>query len=120
MDVEFLMTYDAYDFTRLEAMLQSNDIDQISSAMLYMTNGVADIAWVQRRYVDLTTHSNDDVRGLALTCLGHVARIHGSVDWELVMPVLNRMLLDPLLGGRAQDAIDDIEMFVGNVGDARS
>ncbi|MCF1598617.1 hypothetical protein [Streptomyces muensis] len=50
------------------------------------------------------------VRALAVTCVGHVARIHGEVGPDLVARVRG-LLQDPVLGGRAEDALDDVASF---------
>ncbi|WP_217206347.1 hypothetical protein [Streptomyces sp. AC550_RSS872] len=50
------------------------------------------------------------VGALAVTCVGHVARIHGEVGPDLVARVRD-LLQDPVLGGRAEDALDDIASF---------
>ncbi|WP_328481893.1 hypothetical protein OHS71_26830 [Streptomyces sp. NBC_00377] len=47
---------------------------------------------------------------LAVTCAGHVARLHGAIDVRLVARVRD-LLQDPVLGGRAEDAVDDIASF---------
>lgn len=45
-----------------------------------------------------------------MTCAGHIARIHGAISARVVDRV--RVLLqDPVLGGRAEDAMDDIAAF---------
>ncbi|MEU4874969.1 hypothetical protein [Streptomyces sp. NPDC021608] len=47
---------------------------------------------------------------LAVTCVGHIARLHGAIDARLVTRVRD-LLQDPVLGGRAEDALDDIASF---------
>ncbi|GKS88663.1 hypothetical protein [Acidovorax sp. SUPP2539] len=99
-------------FNKLESDLASNDKNLITTAMLYMAHNLADFDWTQEKLIHLLEENDQDIRGLALTCLGHVARISGRINEKLVFPVLREMLNDEILGGRAQDAIDDIEMFV--------
>jgi len=57
---------------------------------------------------------NDDLvlRGLAVTCLGHVARIHEKLDKEKVIPALEKHIDDNRLRCRFFDAFDDIGMFL--------
>ncbi|HRW18040.1 MAG TPA: hypothetical protein P5181_04245 [Dermatophilaceae bacterium] len=52
------------------------------------------------------------LRAVALTCLGHVARINRSLDLDRVVPRLRALADDPVVGGRAQDALSDIEIFM--------
>ncbi|MFD9003776.1 hypothetical protein ACFV0T_22915 [Streptomyces sp. NPDC059582] len=53
------------------------------------------------------------VTALAVTCAGHVARLHGHIGPRLVARV-RELLRDPLLGGRAEDAMDDIGAFASD------
>lgn len=69
--------------------------------------------WTQDKYIDsIETGMNEDIRGLDLTCIGHVAGMYTKIDKKKVLPVLERKLKDSSLSGRAQDAIDDIDTFV--------
>lgn len=72
-----------------------------------------DWRWVQVKCLEFSRHSDPDVRGLAATCLGHLARIHRQLDTAIVVPRLNEMLTDPDVKGTAQDALDDISLFIG-------
>jgi len=42
------------------------------------------------------------------TCLGYVARLNGAIDQRVVVPLVKRLLSDPVLGGVAQDTLDDM------------
>ncbi len=52
------------------------------------------------------------VMSAAAISLGHLARIHGTIDHERVVPVLQGLLDDPLTGGAASDALDDISTYI--------
>lgn len=74
---------------------------------------IEDPGWIQMKYVQaIQDHRDDDIRGLALTCIGHVARMHKVIDEALVIPVLLENLKHKTLAGIAQDALDDIEIFI--------
>ncbi|MCC4607776.1 hypothetical protein LL967_07815 [Xanthomonas campestris pv. zinniae] len=103
------MNNDIFD---LEEKLSSSDRDVVATTMLYISHNISENPWTQEKLISLLGNRDADIRGLALTCLGHVARISGKINSDLVFPVLKKMLLDESLGGRAQDALDDIEMFV--------
>lgn len=51
------------------------------------------------------------MRGLAIICLGHLARIHGKIDSKKVLTALTSVMDNAELSGRAEDAMSDIEMF---------
>lgn len=57
------------------------------------------------------------VRGVAATCVGHVARIHRALDTGRLIPLINKLGADNRTAGRMVDALDDIEMFVEAVDD---
>ncbi len=48
-----------------------------------------------------------------MTCLGHIARIHKSIDIDRALPVLRSAMNDPRIAGYAEQAIEDIEIYVG-------
>jgi hypothetical protein len=66
---------------------------------------------VQEKCLFFFQSDNPDIRKLAATCLGHVARIHNKIDKERVVAILKSHLKDPDIAGAIQDALDDIEMF---------
>lgn len=97
----------------IEHLLQSADDQVVIEALMSMCFNINDSKWVQRKCIEVITgKGNDEVKGLAITCLGHVARIHADIDREMVMPVLLECMKDVSLSGRVQDALDDIDMFV--------
>ena len=51
---------------------------------------------------------------VAATCLGHLARIHGELDTDVVRAALERHRGDALVGPRAEDALDDIDQYLGD------
>ena len=95
----------------LESFLRSNDVGLVTDALLYLCCSVEDREWIQDKCLELFEHEDEDVSGLAVTCLGHVARIHSTINKNKVVPVLRQKLNDRRLAGRAQDALDDIRKF---------
>ncbi len=67
---------------------------------------------MQGKCLEMTHHYDVEVRGTAVTCLGHLARLHRDLDLPLVLPTLQALRSDPGMGGRAEDALDDIRTFV--------
>ena len=97
----------------LEALLRSSDSNVVIDALMYLCFNINDPDWIQDKCIEaIENGSNDDIRGLGITCIGHVARMYAKIDKEKVMPVLERKLHDESLSGRAQDALDDIDAFV--------
>jgi hypothetical protein len=64
--------------------------------------------------LSFSEHQVPEVRGLAMTCLGHIARIHKAIDLDKVMPVLTKQLSDSEIRGQVEDAIEDINHYVNH------
>ena len=95
----------------VEAALAAGDEATVANALLSATVHDPDWRWVQDQCVRLMKDTNPVLRGLAVTCLGHLARLHGVLDLDKVLPLLREVERDPVAGGRVEDALDDIHMF---------
>lgn len=65
-----------------------------------------------------TRSEHAGVRGTAVLCLGHLARIHGTVPEDPVVEIVGAALHDEsaYVRGQAENASDDIAQFVPDVG----
>lgn len=75
---------------------------------------IAEPDWrrAQDECLRLLQHDEPAVRRLAVTCLGHVARIHGQIDRPRVLAALDQAASsDPGVAGQVADARDDIDHF---------
>ena len=90
----------------------SGDANEIASALVDIAFHDRDWRWVQNKCLCFARDSAPVVRQVAVTCLGHVARIHRMLDLETVLPVLNELSRDPAV--TTDDALDDIRMFIHN------
>lgn len=97
---------------RAKAALASQDPATIAHALLSITYHDPDWRWVQEICLRFTEDEDATIRGMAVTCIGHLARIHGVLDEEAVLPVLVRLTKDAAIGGRAYDALDDVHIFL--------
>ena len=95
-----------------EAGLASGMPDIICDALIRITYHDPNWHWVQDKCLELASHPDPQVSGLAVTCLGHLARIHRVLDVEKVLPTLRRLQDDPKISGRVADALDDINMYL--------
>ncbi|MCE1172340.1 MAG: hypothetical protein LWW84_13635 [Azovibrio sp.] len=101
-----------YSKEELEILLKSTDSRVVIDALMYLCFNINDPDWIQDKCIDAIQNGmNEDIKGLGLTCIGHVARMYAKIDKKKVIPVLEKMLEDSSLSGRAQDAFDDIEIF---------
>ncbi len=94
-----------------EAAFASNNPEAIAFALVNVVFHDPDWRWVQERCLEFTQHSNASVRQIAVTCLGHVARIHRKLDLEKVSQTLSKLSYDPEI--QVEDAISDIRIFMG-------
>ena len=102
-----------YSKDELEVLLKSSDSNAVIDALMYLCFNISDPDWIQEKCIEaIENGANDDIRGLGVTCIGHVARMYAKVNKEKIMPVLERKLHDESLSGRVQDALDDIDTFV--------
>ena len=84
---------------------------EIGVVLLRLAMHWHDWAYVERRCLDFVRHPDVWVRRNAATALGHLARIHGRLHVERVMPALMTLWADPDVSGWADDALDDVETF---------
>jgi hypothetical protein len=102
-----------YSKQELEGQLKAADKDVVIDALMYLCFNIEDPEWIQDKCIEaIESGKDEDVRGLGITCIGHVARMYSQINRDKVMPVLKRCLENPTLSGRAEDALQDIEMFV--------
>jgi hypothetical protein len=99
-----------------ESALSGSDSAAICRALVDAALHDPDWAWVQEHCLRLLASSDSEVRGVAATSLGHLARIHGMLDLDRVEPRLRELRNDPEVRGRAEDALDDIQQFMGTDG----
>ena len=97
-----------------EAAFSSGSPEQITDALVRVALNDPDWRWVQEQCLTFVNSPTSDVRRLAVTCLGHLARIHGELDRERVLPLLNDLRNDDEVSGSVEDTLEDIEAFVGS------
>jgi hypothetical protein len=86
--------------------------EEIALTLLRLAYHDPDWMWVQDVCVSLATHQDKCVRRTCVICFSHLARIHGTLERQKVMPVLNRLLHDPEVKGEVEVTIDDLEVFL--------
>ena len=96
--------------TEAEAIFASNDPYAIESTLVDVAFHDPDWRWVQDKCLDLVRHNSPGVRQIAVTCLGHVARIHGTLDLAKVLPLLEELSRDPEVV--TEDSLSDIRIFI--------
>ena len=100
------------DRKEIELLLSVGRKSDIQDALLSAAYYDLEWRWVQGQCLNYLSHSDPDIRYIAATCLGHVARIHRELDIELVLPRLHELRADPLIASGVNDALDDIKFFL--------
>jgi hypothetical protein len=67
--------------------------------------------WALPQVLRFVMDPNPEVRGVAVTCIGYLARIHRSIDVSQVMPMLHALQNDPYVYMRVRDTLADIRQF---------
>jgi hypothetical protein len=95
--------------------LDRADPEELKTMVLSAALAVDDRPWAQTVCLKLATHPEPGVRGNAILGLGHLARIHGRLDRELVEPAICGALNDPdaYVRGHADAAANDVATFLG-------
>lgn len=97
--------------TDAKEALRSGDPWRLRETIIRLALHDPDWRWVQGLCLQYLESPDDSVRSVAAISLGHLARIHGTIDRESVVPALERLLDDKEVSGIAGDALDDIGMF---------
>jgi hypothetical protein len=95
------------------AAMEHGTLAEATDALLDLTYNEPDQAWLEAYLLSclLDPDRDEQVRQLAVTCLGHIGRMAGTILDPRVVPTLTGLLGDPLLGGTAEDALGDIRHF---------
>jgi hypothetical protein len=100
------------DREELEILLRSSNQQDVQDALLSAAYYDPDWKWVQANCITLSHHPVHQVRQIAATCLGHLARMHRQLDLEPVLQRLAELKDDPLAKASAEDALDDIRVYL--------
>lgn len=94
-------------------LINSDHPDSIVRGLLALALNADDGEFVQDLMVQYSQHKNENIRGIAILCFGHIARIHRALNKELIIPLINDALNDEskFVRGHALSALDDIKMF---------
>jgi len=95
----------------VEIALASDDVETARNGLLAAAFDAPDWRWAQEQCLRFLAHPV--LRGLAVICFGHVAMMHKQLDYERIVPLLQRIRREePDLAGSAYDALTDIQQFV--------
>jgi hypothetical protein len=97
---------------QLEHEFASNCAGRIADAIISAALHDPDWRWVQDWCVRFAEHADMDVRRVAITSIGHLARLHHTIDLDRVLPLLAANAKHGELQGTVEDTLSDMCMFV--------
>ena len=90
----------------------SNNTENICQTLLSVAFYEPDWRWTQERCLELLSSDNCDISLLAVTCLGHIARIHKILDKDKVISALHLKISSCKAGKEIiEDALEDIKIL---------
>ena len=96
-----------------EELFNHSESEIICDTLVSIAFYESDWKWVQDKCLFYLNNDDSTIRGLAATCLGHVARIHGKLEKDNVILALTKHINEEYVGGRVIDALEDIRMALG-------
>ena len=98
-----------------ESAFANGGRDNLCRTLVRVATFDPDRRWVQSQCLRSAGHRDAFVRGIAATCLGHLARIHKAIDEDEVMPVVRKLLedRDAQTRAKAEDTISDFSIYLG-------
>lgn len=99
---------------RFEAIkaIKSGISEKVYDGMLSIAFFEQDVEWAQNIFIELFNGTDSKISALAAVCLGHLARIRGKINKDLVVSMLRSRLNEVELAGEIGDALEDIDQFV--------
>ena len=91
--------------------IEAGVVSVVCQAIVSAVHYIEDYGWLVDQFTLLLDHSDESVRGVTATCVGHLARLHSNSDRAQLLLLLERRLSDPLIVGQVEDAIDDVNMY---------
>ncbi|MGF6168656.1 MULTISPECIES: hypothetical protein [Pseudomonas] len=93
-------------------LLASGAQENVIRALISIGLNEPDGNWAQQICFQHLSSETEAIAASAITALGHIARRHGRLDTETILPELENLKRRmPSLQGVIEDTIDDIEMF---------
>lgn len=93
-------------------VVASGVVALICDAIVRAVHFIGDYDWLLCELTSLLRHSDIEVRGVTVTCIGHLARLNEKAKKDELLSVLEPLLSDGDFAGRVEDAIEDVNTFL--------
>ena len=97
---------------QLEIALASSEASVVAEALIRIALWENDWRWAEHKSFSALKDAREEVRTAALLAIGHLARLHRSLDLQIVVPAVRKLLADTGCHGTAEDVLDDIASFM--------
>lgn len=98
--------------SRFLEMVASGVTISICKAIVDAVHYIDDYDWLLEQYGELLHHRDVQVRGVTVSCIGHLARLNDEADKRQLLSILEPLLSCKDIVGRVEDAIEDINTFL--------
>ncbi len=92
-------------------IIADNVIVLMCQAIVDAVHNISDYDWLLFQLKNLLIHPDEQIRGVTVTCIGHLARLNPKADRKELLSILRPMLSDSPIIGQVEDAIDDVCTF---------
>ncbi len=98
----------------MEKAIVENDIEKLAHVSLFASLYYEDRDFAEKICIELATHPDVRVRVMAMEGFGHIARIDGVLNKEIIKPLIEKGLSDKneFVRMKADDTKDDVEHFL--------
>ena len=97
---------------RFLEVIGASTIALICQAIVDAAHYIDDYDWLLKRYGELLNHPDLQVRGVTVSCIGHLARLNNRADKQQLLSILEPFLDCQDISGRVEDAMEDINTFL--------
>ncbi|WP_258904466.1 hypothetical protein [Actinokineospora sp. UTMC 2448] len=96
----------------LLGIVRRGEVVSATDALLCIVLNEPDNRWVEQVVLEcLEAGKTEAVRQLAVTCVGHIVRLHGELVDSRLRRKLDEYAKDPIYAGLVEAARDDIEVY---------
>jgi hypothetical protein len=109
MDYEELAPISREEAT--EVFTRGDDTYSLCHSLLRVALHDDDWRWALEQIVPYLRDPNPEVRGVAVSCIGYLVRIHRAIDVSSALPMLYALQEDASVARRVRDTLEDIRQF---------
>ena len=86
-------------------------IPELCQAIVNAVHNIDDSDWLLSKFRPLLKHDDEQVRGVTVTCVGHIARLDSNANGDQLLTILRPLKSEKALAGLVDDAMDDVLRF---------